>query len=231
MGRVVVRVVSVNVGLPRQVLWHGRSVTTGIFKAAVGGPVRASGYNLEGDGQADLTVHGGADKAVYVYQAEHYAPWQTELGRALPWGMFGENLTLEGFPMEDEISIGDRVRIGSAEFVVTQPRLPCFKLGIRFDDVGMVRRFVIAGRTGCYLRILKEGNVAAGDQVERVAQDPACVSVADVTRLLVQGRHDADAFRRALRSVALPSELRSAFEQQLERPTRHVRKPTGGRQL
>ena len=111
-------VISVNVGLPREVVWRGEPVTTGIFKEPVSGPVRAVGINLEGDRQADLTVHGGADKAVYVYPAEHYPYWQEELGRELPWGMFGENLTVDGAPLEDDAGIGDRLRIGSAEFLV-----------------------------------------------------------------------------------------------------------------
>lgn len=210
------RVVSVNVGLPQSVEWMGRQVATGIFKAPVAGPVRAAGHNLEGDGQADLSVHGGADKAVYVYSAAHYAWWQAELGRALPWGMFGENLTIEGLPEEHEINVGDRLRVGSAEFVVTQPRLPCFKLGIRFADTDMVRRFLVAGRSGCYLRIVQDGSVATGDAVERLTIDPAGVSIAELARLLVRDRRDAAGMRRALAVASLPMTLRRHFEQQLE---------------
>lgn len=117
-------------------------------------------------------MHGGPDKAIYVYPAEHYPYWQEELGRDLPWGMFGENLTVEGVPLENETAIGDRFGIGSAELVVTQPRLPCFKLGIRFNDPAMVRRFVAAARTGYYLRIATEGYVAAGDQIDLLARHP-----------------------------------------------------------
>ena len=149
-----VRVISVNVGLPRVASWQGRTVATGIFKQPVDDDVSLVGVNLEGDGQADRELHGGADKAVYAYPAEYYAYWRQALGRELPWGMFGENLTVEGIPTEHEIAIGDRFRIGTAELVVTQPRLPCFKLGLRFDDPQMVRRFLAkAGRTGYYLRI------------------------------------------------------------------------------
>jgi MOSC domain-containing protein YiiM len=202
----------VNLGLPRQVDWRGDLVTTGIFKEPVEGRVRAVGINLEGDRQADLTVHGGPDKSVYVYPAEHYPSWQQELGRELPWGMFGENLTVEGAPLEDEVAIGDRLRIGSAEFVVTQPRLPCFKLGIRFDDAGMVRRFLKAGRSGYYLRIVTQGEIGVGDRIEILARDPAKVPVSEITRLFTRDHDDLTAIRRLLALEALPDEWRPYFE-------------------
>jgi MOSC domain-containing protein YiiM len=207
------RVVSVNVGLPRTAVWRGEDVTTGIFKQPVAGRVRVAGVNLEGDGQADLTVHGGPDKAVYVYPAEHYPYWREELGRDLPWGMFGENLTVEGAPLEDEAAIGDRLRIGSTEFVVSQPRLPCYKLGIRFDDARMVRRFLASGRSGYYLRIAAEGDVAAGDRIELLAGHPARVAVSEITRLATQDRGDTDGLRRALAVDELPEVWRDYFEQ------------------
>ncbi len=202
-----------NVGLPREVDWRGEVVTTGIFKEPVTGPVRAAGINLDGDRQADLSVHGGHDKAVYVYPAEHYPYWQEELGRELPWGMFGENLTVDGAPLESELGVGDRLRIGSAEFFVVQPRLPCFKLGIRFDDPGMVRRFLRAGRSGYYLRIASEGEVAAGDRIDIVASDPAGVPVSEITRLFTRDRDDIEAIRRLLAVDKLPDEWRAYFEQ------------------
>ena len=202
-----------NVGLPREVEWRGEAVLTGIFKQPVEGPVRATGVNLEGDRQADLTVHGGADKAVYVYPAEHYPYWQHELGRKLPWGIFGENLTVEDAPLEHEVAIGDRLRIGSAEFLVTQPRLPCFKLGIRFNDPGMVRRFLRAGRSGYYLRIVVEGEVAAGDRIDIVAPDPTSVPVSEITRLYARDQDDIEAIRRLLSVDTLPDEWRPYFEQ------------------
>jgi MOSC domain-containing protein YiiM len=205
------RVISVNVGLPQTALWRGETVTTGIFKEPVDGRVRVCGVNLEGDRQADLTVHGGPDKAVYVYPTEHYPYWQEELGRALPWGMFGENLTVEGAPLEDELAIGDRLRIGSTEFVVSQPRLPCYKLGIRFDDAGMVRRFLASGRSGYYLRIATEGDVGAGDEIDLLARDPARVAVSEVSRLATQDRGDIDGLRRALAVAALPEVWREYF--------------------
>ena len=208
-------VVSVNVGLPRPTVWRGETVTTGIFKEPVEGRVSVAGVNLKGDRQADLTVHGGPDKAVYVYPAEHYPYWQEELGRDLPWGSFGENLTVEGLPLEDELAIGDRLRIGSAELVVTQPRLPCFKLGIRFDDPGMVRRFLAAGRTGYYLRIATDGDVAAGDPIELLSRDPAHVPVSEITRLATRDGHDMDGLRRGLAVDALPANWRPYFEELL----------------
>ena len=210
------RVVSVNVGLPREVAWRGELVSTGIFKEPVEGPVRVHGVNLDGDGQADPTVHGGTDKAVYVYAAEHYPLWESELGRALPWGMFGENLTVEGFPLEDELCLGDHVGVGSARFAVTQPRLPCFKLGIRFDDAGMVRRFLAAGRSGYYLRIAEEGEVAAGDEIALLERHPAGVPVSEVTRLFARDRGDAEGLRRVLAVDTLPVEWRPFFERLLE---------------
>jgi MOSC domain-containing protein YiiM len=208
-----VHVVSVNVGLPRRVLWRRREVTTGIFKEPVNGRVRVGGLNVEGDRQADLTVHGGADKAVYLYRAEHYPYWQEQLGRALPWGAFGENLTVEGTPLEDEVGIGDRFRIGSAELVVTQPRLPCFKLGLRFGDPVMVERFLAAGRSGYYLRVAKEGEVAAGDEIQLLVRHPAGVPVSEITRLFARDREDVAGARRILTVDALPADWRPFFEQ------------------
>ncbi len=213
----VARVVSLNVGLPRTTTWRGEPVTTGILKRPVEGRVRAAGVNLEGDGQADLTVHGGPDKAIYAYPAEHYPFWRDQLGRSLGWGAFGENLTIEGAPLEDDVAIGDRLRIGSVELVVTQPRLPCYKLGVHFQDAGMVRRFLAAGRTGYYLRIAVEGDIGAGDPVEVLARHPARVAVSELTRLIAGDRDDADGLRRALAVDELPADLRPFFEQLLAR--------------
>src|SRR5262245_19775667 len=209
------QVVSVNVGLPRRVVWRRKEVTTGIFKEPVDGPVRVRWLNLDGDRQADLTVHGGAAKAVYLYRAEHYPYWQDELGRSLPGGAFGENLTVAGTPPEDEVGIGDRLRVGTAELVVTQPRLPCFKLGLRFGDPRMVGRFLEAGRSGYYLRVAKEGEVAAGDEIELLERHPAGVPVSEITRLFVRDREDAAAVRRVLAVDALPADWRPFFEQRL----------------
>jgi MOSC domain-containing protein YiiM len=174
------KVVSVNVGQPREVDWHGRPVLTSIWKTPVTGPVRVGPVNLEGDRQSDLTVHGGPTKSVYVYPSEHYADWRAELPTAdLPWGVFGENLTIEGL-LEHEIRPGDRLRIGSAEFEVTVPRMPCFKLGIRFGDDLMVRRFARSGRSGFYLTVIAQGALQAGDEVVLDARAQDDVTIADL---------------------------------------------------
>ncbi|HEX8154049.1 MAG TPA: MOSC domain-containing protein [Thermoanaerobaculia bacterium] len=176
------KVLSINVGLPRNVAWRGRVVETAIFKEPVAGPVKVHRLNLEGDRQADLTVHGGTHKAVYVYPAEHYPYWRETL--ALPelsWAAFGENFTTSGL-VETDVHIGDRLRIGSAEFVVTQPRTPCFKLGIRFGRLDMPKRFLESGRSGFYLAVVAEGEAAADDEILVLSRHPDAVSVADVVR-------------------------------------------------
>ncbi|MBI3403487.1 MAG: MOSC domain-containing protein [Acidobacteria bacterium] len=173
------RVISINVGGPRAVSWQGRSILTSIFKSPVAGPVVVNALNLEGDAQSDLTVHGGARKAVYVYPSEHYAFWREELpGVDLPWGAFGENLTTSGL-VEDTTRTGDRLRIGSAEFVVTVPRMPCFKLGIRFDRPDIIGRFLESGRSGFYLSVAGEGIIRAGDSVTLMSRAPDALAVAD----------------------------------------------------
>jgi MOSC domain-containing protein YiiM len=210
-----VRVVSVNVGLPRTVRWKARDVTTGIFKEPVQGRVPVRRLNLDGDRQADLTVHGGALKAVYAYPVEHYAFWQEQLGVELPHGAFGENLTVEGLPLEEAVGVGDRLRIGAAELVVTQPRLPCYKLGLRFGREDMVKRFLVSGRTGYYLSVEEEGDVGAGDRVE-IARHPARVPVAEITRVFEADRDDFAAIERLVALDPLPEDWRAYFEKKLE---------------
>jgi MOSC domain-containing protein YiiM len=174
------RLVAISVGRPRELDWQGEKVRTSIHKEAVGGRVRVGRFNIEGDQQSDLEVHGGADKAVYAYPSEHYAFWREQLpGVALPWGAFGENLTVEGL-LEDRVHIGDRFRAGSAEFVVTQPRMPCYKLALRFGRPDMVKRFLKSGRTGFYLAVLQEGEIGAGDAIEPSGRDPQRTSIAAV---------------------------------------------------
>ena len=209
-------VVSVNVGLPRTVRWKGRDVTTGIFKQPVEGPVPVRRLNLEGDGQADLSVHGGAAKAVYAYPLEHYAFWQDELARQLPLGAFGENVTVAGLPLEDEVGIGDRIRVGTASLVVTQPRLPCYKLGVGFGREDMLKRFLASGRTGYYLAVEAEGDVAAGDHIETLTRHPARIAVAEITRLYASDRNDLAAIERVVAIDAVPDDWRSYFEKKLE---------------
>jgi MOSC domain-containing protein YiiM len=216
------RVVSVNVGLPRTVHWKGRDVATGIFKEPVAGRVAVRRLNLDGDGQADLSVHGGPDKAVYAYPLEHYAYWREQLEEELPFGAFGENLTVEGLPLEGDVALGDRFRIGTAELVVTQPRLPCYKLGVRFGREDMVKRFLASGRTGYYLAVAAEGHVGASDAVETLARHPAGIPVSEVTRVYARDRNDLETIERLVALDALPDDWRSYFEQKLAQKRRPV---------
>jgi len=213
-------IVSVNTSAPREIEWRGDVVRTSIFKEPVAGPVRVRHLNLDGDEQSDLSVHGGPNKAVYAYHAEHYEFWRNELPEAeLGWGSFGENLTIAGLPREDDISIGDRLRAGSALFAVTQPRLPCFKLSVRFARADMVKRFLASGRTGLYFSVVEEGVLAAGDEVEFVSRDPGRVSVADVTRLYAHDRRDFETMRRAAALEALPEDWRRWFAERVAAAT------------
>jgi MOSC domain-containing protein YiiM len=173
-------VVSVNVGRPRVVEWHGREVETAIWKEPVVGRVVIEGVNVAGDGQADLRVHGGRDKAVYAYAVEDYAWWSEQLGRAVEPGTFGENLTVIGIDLSDA-AIGSRWRVGTALLEVTQPRFPCFKLGIRMGDAGFVKEFERAARFGAYLRIVEDGDVGAGDEiVVSASTQPDAPTIRDV---------------------------------------------------
>ncbi|MFQ5666662.1 MAG: MOSC domain-containing protein [Candidatus Binatia bacterium] len=200
------KVVSLNVGLPREVSWNGKTVPTGIFKEAVAGRLRLERLNFQGDRQADLSVHGGVAKAVYAYPSEHYPFWGETLGGAeLAWGAFGENLTTEGLT-EDAVCIGDRFRVGTAELVVSQPRVPCFKLGLRFNRPDMVKRFEHSGRSGFYLAVVAEGEVGAGDRIERVSSEPMSLSVAEV--LQAYRGQDASLVARASQIAGLPVEWR-----------------------
>jgi MOSC domain-containing protein YiiM len=212
--------VSVSVGLPRDVAWHGRVVTTGIFKNRVEGRVALRRLNLDGDRQADLTVHGGEHQAVYCYPLEHYAFWQRELPNAeLTVGTFGENFTTEGL-LEDDTHIGDEFAIGSATVVVTQPRLPCYKLGVKFQDDGMVKRFLASRRTGFYLAVVREGTVGAGDEITVVSRDPHAISVAEITRLYVAKSYDdrdVALIERATRVNALPASWKDHLRDRLAR--------------
>lgn len=209
------RVLSVNVGRPREVAWEGKTVRTGIFKTPVTGRITVTRLNLAGDQQADLSVHGGSDKAIYAYPAEHYVYWRDELpGVALPWGAFGENLTTEGLS-EAAVRIGDRLRIGSTDLMVTQPRMPCFKLGVRFGRPDMVKRFLRSGRSGFYLAVLREGDVGAGDPVERLGSDEPALSVAEIALLYNAEKPDQDILRRASQIAALPQGWRNHFRARL----------------
>ncbi len=211
------KIVSINVSRPRLVVWRGQSVSTGIFKEPVAGRVALRTLNLDGDRQADLTVHGGPSKAVYAYPSEHYEFWRAELPEMeLPWGMFGENFTTEGLN-ESSVNIGDQFRVGSAEVMVTEPRMPCYKLGIKFGRNDILRRFLASGRTGFYFSVLREGEVEAGDSIELLARDEHNVTVADITRLYARDRDDAEMMRRAIEVKALPDSWRDYFRERLEK--------------
>src|SRR2546423_552636 len=198
------KILSVNVGLPREVNWQGKTVTTGIFKDPVKGPVMLRRLNLDGDGQADLTVHGGLSKAVYAYPSEHYAFWRAELpAMDLPWGMFGENLTSEGL-LEHDVYIGDRFGIGDVELMLTEPRMPCYKLGLKFGRADIIKRFLTSRRTGFYFAVMREGLVGAADAMELIEREQQEVSVADITRLYSFDRGDVTSLRRAIQVEALP---------------------------
>lgn len=211
------KLISVNVGLPRQVNWKGKTVSTGIFKEPVNKRVTVRSLNLDGDKQADLTVHGGLDKAIYVYPLEHYDYWRTELpDTELTIGIFGENFTVTGLK-EEELNIGDRFQIGTVELMVTQPRMPCFKLGIRFGRSDMVKRFLASRRTGFYFRVLQEGEVGAGDTLELVSRDDNNITVADITQLYVREQDNPELLHRAAQLKALPESWRDYFQEQIHR--------------
>jgi MOSC domain-containing protein YiiM len=211
------KIISVNVGLPRTVIWKNQPITTGIFKEPVTGRIRLREFNLEGDRQADLSVHGGPNKAVYVYPAEHYDYWRQELpDMNLPWGMFGENLTTEGL-LEDQINIGDRFRVGSVEVMVTEPRMPCYKLALKFGRDDIIKRFLASGRSGFYLAVLHEGEIGAGDAIELTQQDPNRVTVADIVRLYVQDKNNVALLQRVVQVEALSEGWRDYFRQRLEK--------------
>ena len=193
-------------------------VSTAIFKEPVEGPVRVDRLNLEGDGQADLTVHGGPTKAIYAYPSEHYEFWRGELpGTTLKWGAFGENLTTQGLD-EESVSIGDRFRVGTARLVVTEPRMPCFKLGLRFGDPKMIKRFLQSQRTGFYFGVEEEGQVEAGDAIELLEKNPESdLRVQEVTRLYTTDRDNRELLRKAIETTALPESWRGYFVHKVQK--------------
>jgi MOSC domain-containing protein YiiM len=213
------KLVSLNVGLPRLVIHNEQPVSTGIFKEPVAGPVVLRTLNLDGDRQADLSVHGGPSKAVYAYPSEHYEYWKNELpDMELRWGMFGENFTTSGLH-EAELGIGDKFRVGSAVVMATQPRMPCYKLGIKFGRPDILRRFLASGRTGFYFAVLQEGEVAAGDAIVLLERNKDTLKIDDITRLYVKDKHDIDSRRRAVSLEALPESWRDYFQRELQKLT------------
>ena len=213
------KVISLNVGKPELVIVNDQPVSTGIFKKPIADRVMLRTLNLDGDRQADLSVHGGPYKAVYVYPSEHYLFWKHELPEMeLPWGMFGENLTTTGL-LETETHIGDRFRVGSAEVKVTQPRMPCYKLAIRFERNDIIKRFLASERTGFYLSVLKEGEVGVGDEFELLERNTSDVRVVDVVRLYSSDRRDLDLLQHAIASESLPKSWRDHFRERLRKLT------------
>ena len=209
------KLVSVNVGLPRLLTWGGATFKTGIFKNAVEGRVMLRTTNLDGDRQADLSVHGGPNKAVYCYPREHDPAWNAELpDPARTWGAFGENFTTQDL-LETDVSIGDRYRIGSAVVMVTTPRLPCFKLAAKFQRSDMIERFVRSGRCGYYFSVVEEGEVGAGDEFELLGREESTLTIAEVNRLYTAKSPDRETLQRSLHVKLLPESWRMRFRARL----------------
>lgn len=209
---------AISVGRPRNVQWRGRSVETSIFKSPVTHRVHVASGNIDGDQQSDLSVHGGPEKAVYAYPAEHYDFWRHELPDSeLTWGAFGENFTTDGL-LEDDVWIGDRYRVGTAELVVTQPRMPCYKLAIRFGQVEMVKRFLQSRRSGFYLAVEREGDVGAGDAIERIARHERRLTVADVVALYAADSANQRLLADASDHPLLPHAWQEYFRKRLWEP-------------
>jgi MOSC domain-containing protein YiiM len=213
-----VKLVSLNVARPRLVVYKGQSISTGIFKQPVSGPVQLRTLNLDGDRQADLSVHGGPHKAVYGYPSEHYSFWRKELpGVDLPWGMFGENFTTSGLA-EDELHVGDRFQIGSSILMVRQPRIPCYKLAAKFKRDDMLERFLLSGRSGFYFSVEQEGSVAAEDDFQLLRRNQDGITISEINRLFVREKYNQELLRKAIHTAALPDDWREYFAERLERP-------------
>ena len=212
------KLISLNVARPRLALYKGATVNTGIFKKPVSGRIALRMLNLEGDQQADLSVHGGPYKAVYAYPAQHYEYWRRELpNEDLPWGMFGENFTTEGLD-EDEVHVGDHLRIGSATVMVRQPRMPCYKLAVKFQRDDIVERFLLSGRSGFYFSVEQEGEVGVGDSIELAVRNQEGITIAEMNRLFVQEKYNHDLLQKAIATAALPESWREYFLPRLKGP-------------
>ena len=206
---------SVNVSLPKEVTYNGKTISTSIFKEPVNGRVRVNKLNLEGDGQADLLAHGGENRAVYVYSYDNYASWEKELNRDdFKYGQFGENFTVEGM-LDEEIHVGDRFKIGSALFEVTQPRVPCYKLAIKMDVEGFYNQILSSGRLGFYFRVIKEGEVGPDDVIEKIYEHPLAMTINEVNSLLYFDKDNYDGLKRALKIKALSPGWKTSFENRL----------------
>ncbi|HZD35300.1 MAG TPA: MOSC domain-containing protein [Nitrososphaeraceae archaeon] len=211
------KILSVNVSLPKEIDFEGQRVITGIFKEPIEGRIKLRTLNLDGDKQADLAVHGGLDKAVYAYPIEHYVFWREVFPTMeLPYGMFGENLTIEGL-MENEVSVGDSFEIGSSKVMATQPRMPCYKLGIKFRRMDIIKKFLASGRSGIYFKVLEEGEIGAGDPIVQIKKDTSQVAISDIVRLYVSDRNDIKTMRHAVKVEALPEGWKHYFLEQIRR--------------
>jgi MOSC domain-containing protein YiiM len=209
------KILSVNISLPKEIDFEGQKITTGIFKEPVDRGVILRTLNLDGDRQADLTVHGGPDKAVYAYPIEHYEYWNKVFPTIeMPNGMFGENFTTEGL-MEGEVRIGDVFRIGLSEVIATQPRMPCYKLGVKFGRMDVLRKFLASGRSGIYFKVSKEGEVRAGDTIEQIGKDTNRITISDIVRLYSSEKEDIESMRRAVKVEALPEGWKHHFLEQI----------------
>lgn len=209
------KITSLNVGMPRPALHKGATIETGIFKEPVNGPVQLRALNLDGDRQADLSVHGGPYKAVYAYPSEHYVFWRDQLlGDDLPWGMFGENFTTEGLS-ENELHIGDRLQVGTATVMVRQPRIPCYKLAAKFQRDDILQRFLESGRSGFYFSVEQEGTVAAGDAFKLLSRNPSAVTIEEMNRLFVPEKYNRALLEKALATTALPQDWHDYLSRRL----------------
>jgi MOSC domain-containing protein YiiM len=217
-----VKLVSLNVAKPRLAVYKGATINTGIFKKPVSGRVALRTLNLDGDKQADLSVHGGPYKAVYAYPSEHYEYWQHELPKMdLPWARFGENFTTEGLG-EDELHVGDRFRIGSATLMVRQPRMPCYKLAAKFQRDDILERFLLSGRSGFYFSVEQEGEVTNGDSFELISRNHDGITIAEVNRLFVREKYNRDLLQKAIATTALPETWHDYFLPRLHCPAAHT---------
>jgi len=218
MSALIMKLVSLNVARPRLIVYQGKTINTGIFKEPVAGPVQLRTLNLDGDRQADLTVHGGPNKAVYGYPSEHYPFWRRELpGVNLPWGMFGENFTTSGLA-EDELHVGDRFQIGSAIVMVRQPRMPCYKLAAKFRRDDMLERFLVSGRSGFYFSVEQEGSVAVDDEFQLLKRNDPGITIAEMNRIIARDRYNQDLLHKAIATAPLPEHWREYFSERLDRP-------------
>ncbi len=211
------KIESLNVARPQLMVYQGRTINTAISKTPVSGPIALRTLNLDGDRQADLSVHGGPNKAVYAYPSEHYPDWRRELpGMDLPWGIFGENFTTSGLS-EDDLHIGDRFQIGSAIVMVRQPRQPCYKLAAKFRRDDILERFLLSGRSGFYFSVEQEGAVEVGDAIELLTREPDAITITAMNRLYVLEKYNQDLLHKAIRTAALPEDWREYFSARLDR--------------